>query len=44
MVTALQIGLNAVLVFFGVALVAGALTFAGHALAAEAAEDDPEAH
>ena len=42
--TAIQIALNAVLVFSGVTLLAGALTFAGHALAAESAEDDPDAH
>ena len=44
MATAIQIALNAVLVFSGVTLLAGALTFAGHALAAESAEDDPGAH
>ncbi len=42
--TVIQIAINAVLVFSGVTLVAGMLTFAGHALAAESAEDDPEAH
>ena len=42
--TAIQIALNAVLVFSGVVVMAGMLTFAGHALAAESAEDDSDAH
>ena len=42
--TVIQITVNAVLVFSGVTLVAGLLTFAGHALAAESAEEDPHAH
>ena len=42
--TVFQIAVNAVLIFSGVTFVAGALTFAGHALAAESAEDDPSTH
>ena len=42
--TVLQIAIFSVLVFSGVTLVAGVLTFMGHALASEAVEDDPHAH
>ena len=42
--TVIQITVNAVLVFSGVTLVAGMLTLAGHALAAESAEDTADSH
>ena len=42
--TVIQIGIYSVLVFSGVTLVAGVLTFVGHAFASEAVEDDPHAH
>lgn len=42
--TVIQIAVYSVLVFSGVVLVAGVLTFVGHALASEAVEDDPHAH
>ncbi len=42
--TVIQIAVYSVLVFSGVTLVAGVLTFVGHAFASEAVEDDPHAH
>ena len=42
--TVIQIAINSVLVLFGIALVAGTLTLAGQALAAESAEDTPDSH
>lgn len=42
--TVVQIAVYSVLVLGGVTLVAGVLTFAGHALASEAVEEDPHGH
>lgn len=42
--TMFQIAFYSVLVLSGVTLLAGTLTFAGHALASEAIEEDPNGH
>ncbi len=42
--TVVQIAVYSVLIFSGVTLVAGVLTFVGYAFASEAVEDDPHGH
>lgn len=44
METVLDIARNSVLVFAGVVIAAGILTYAGHALASDAVEDEPPEH
>lgn len=42
--TFIQIAINSVFVLIGVTLLAGMLTLAGHALASEAVEENPNEH
>lgn len=42
--TFIQIAVYSVFVLVGVTLLAGVLTYAGHALASEAVEEDPNGH
>ena len=42
--TLIQIAVYSVFVLAGVTLLAGVLTYAGHALASEAVEEDPNGH
>lgn len=44
METLIQIAINSVCVMAAVTIVAGGLTLAGHALAADAIEDEPVGH